>query len=371
VPTVVSPYRVCPLGAHVDHQHGPVLGMAIGLGTRLAFAPASDARVRLASHGFQGGADFALDRAAPGEARGWQRYPRAAAAALGERLPGRPRGLTGTLDGDLPGGGLSSSASLLVACLLAMAHANELELPATELVGLARRAENEFVGVRCGVLDPATIVAGERGRLLEIDTRAVRWRALEPPGAGVRVLVVFTGRGRSLSGTPFNQRVEECRSAARHLARAAGLAPSELLGELPEAVLEQGLAALPLPLRGRARHFLEERRRVRAGVEAWSRGDFAAFGQLMSDSCRSSVENYETGSDEQRALQRCLLATPGVLGARFSGAGHGGCNVALVEADRAGSAREHALAAYRQAVPDLAGAARAFLVDPSDGARVV
>lgn len=368
---VISPYRVCPLGAHVDHQHGPVLGMAIDLATRLAFAPAPDATVRLESAGFPGELRFDLG-APPSSTSGWQRYACASASALREHLPARPRGLVGTLAGDLPGSGLSSSASLLIALLWALAHVNDLALAPDELVRLARRAENEFVGVGSGVLDPATIVGGRRGQLLEIDTRAVRWRALSAPAGAdaVRVLVLFSGRGRALSQTPFNQRVSECRAAARALSDAAGLAPVEALGDLPEAVLAEGLDALPAGLRGRARHFHEERERVRAGALAWSRGDFAGFGRLMSDSCRSSLENYETGSDEQRALQQCLLATPGVLGARFSGAGYGGCNVALVEAGRAESAREQALAAHRAAVPELAPRARAFLVDACDGARV-
>lgn len=371
VRTVISPYRVCPLGAHVDHQHGPVLGMAIGLGTRLAFAPCSEPIVRLESSDFAGEIRFALsDR---GGGRGWERYARGAVAVLRDRLPDPPRGFVGSLDGDLPGGGLSSSASVLLAYVLALASANGLELPPTDLVRLARRAENEFVGVESGVLDPASIVGARRGRLLEIDSRTVRWRTIAAASGAsrVRVLVVFTGRSRVLSRTPFNERVAECRAAARRVARAAGLAPVEVLGDLPEDVLEVGLEELPGPERGRARHFLEERRRVRAGALAWAQGDFAEFGRLMSDSCRSSIENYETGSREQVALQRILCAAPGVLGARFSGAGYGGCNVALVEAERAEVARERVLADYCRAVPSQADSARAFLVDPSDGVRLV
>lgn len=372
VGVVVSPYRVCPLGAHVDHQHGPVLGMGIDLGTILTFVPAPDATVHLESAGFAREVRFDLSDAAAG-GRGWERYVRGAAAVLGDRFPTRPRGIRGSLEGDLPGGGLSSSASVLVAYLLALAHVNGLELSPEDLVVLARRAENEFVGVQSGVLDPASVVAARRGRLLEIDTRETRWRALELGASArdVRVLVVFCGRARSLSNTPFNLRVAECRSAAARIAHRAGLAPVDALGDLPETLLDERLEELPPAERGRARHFLEERRRVRRGAAAWQRGDLVEFGRLMSDSCRSSIENYETGSREQLELQRILAHTPGVLGSRFSGAGYGGCNVALVDAGRAGAVRERLLAEYREALPEPAADARAFVVESADGARVL
>ncbi|MEM7412311.1 MAG: galactokinase family protein [Myxococcota bacterium] len=368
---VLSPYRVCPLGAHIDHQHGPVLGTAIDVGTALAFAPQESPEVVLHSDDFAGSLRFRIDDEAPGE--GWERYARAAVRVLAERLPQPPRGFVGQLSGHLPGGGLSSSASVLVGYLLALAHVNDIALAPSELVRLAVRAENEFVGVRCGVLDPAAIVGSEAGRLLEIDTRAVRWRPLsaDANADAVRFLIVFSGQSRVLSSTPFNARVAECRSAAARIADRHGHAPASRLGDLPEDLLEAGIDALPDGERGRARHFLEERRRVRAGVQAWTRGDFRAFGELMWDSCRSSIENYETGSDEQERLQQILRETPGVVGARFSGAGYGGCNVALVEAATAAAAAHEVLARYRAAVPALAAAARTLLVQPADGARVV
>jgi galactokinase/galacturonokinase len=151
---VVSPYRVCPIGAHIDHQRGPVLGMAIGAWSLLAFAPVSGSKLRMTSDAFPGEAQ--LDLAEPIDVgQGWGRYLRAAAWALRERLPRRPTGLVGSVGGSLPGGGLGSSASILVAYLLALAHANGLTLGPEELVALARRAENEFVGVASGILDPA------------------------------------------------------------------------------------------------------------------------------------------------------------------------------------------------------------------------
>jgi galactokinase/galacturonokinase len=369
---VVSPYRVCPIGAHIDHQRGPVLGMAIGAWSLLAFAPVSGSKLRMTSDAFPGEAQ--LDLAEPIDVgQGWGRYLRAAAWALRERLPRRPTGLVGSVGGSLPGGGLGSSASILVAYLLALAHANGLTLGPEELVALARRAENEFVGVASGILDPVSVVGSRRGRLLCIDTLRSSWRPipLGPSATPYRILIAYSGTTRNLASTRFNQRVAECRAAAARLAELAGRESAEVLGDLPEAVFEAHLDVLPRAEQGRARHFHGECTRVLRGAEVWRRGDLEAFGRLMIESCQSSVGSYETGSLEQIELQRILLATPGVFGARFSGGGYGGCSVALVAEAQAEQARGRVEREFARACPHLEGRARAFLVDGEDGARLL
>ena len=369
---VVSPYRVCPIGAHIDHQRGPVLGMAIGAWSLLAFAPVSGSKLRMTSDAFPGEEQLDLtERSDAGQ--GWGRYLRAAACVLHERLPRRPTGLVGSVSGSLPGGGLSSSASILVAYLLALGHANGLTLGPEELVALARRAENEFVGVASGILDPASVVGSRRDRLLFIDTRRSSWQAipLGPSPTPYRILIAYSGTTRNLASTRFNQRVAECHDAAARLAEFAGCESVEVLGDLPEAVFEAHLAALPRAEQGRAHHFHGERTRVLRGAEAWRRGDLEEFGRLMIESCQSSVENYETGSLEQIQLQRILLATPGVFGARFSGGGYGGCSVALVAEAQAEQARRRVEREFARACPHLERRARAFLVDSEDGARLL
>ncbi len=371
VRVAVAPYRVCPIGAHVDHQNGPVLGMAISAGTVLAFAPSGGSWVRAVSDDFEGEERFDLTgELEPGG--GWGDYLRGAAWALGPRLPAEPVGLVASVGGSLPGGGLSSSASVLVAYLLALADVNGIELSPAEIVALARRAENRFVGVASGILDPASVVGSRRGRLLAIDTRGASWEPIELGGRAEppRVLVAFTGTSRNLAQTPFNERVSDCRRAAARLAERAGRDGVEVLGDLPDEVFQAHGDALPPAERGRARHFFGERERVRRGIEAWRAGDLAVFGSLMAASCRSSIENYETGSPEQIALQQILLDTPGVYGARFSGAGFGGCSLALVETGRAEEAGRRAEEAFVARFPELRGRARVFGVDTEDGARL-
>lgn len=370
-PAVAVPYRVCPIGAHIDHQGGPVLGMAIDAYTVLAFAPSRDGECRFASANFAGEASFSLERLGESLPEGFGRYAAAAAAALLPQVPGRPRGVVGVLEGDLPGAGLSSSASALLAYLTAFAEVNEIELGPVELVERTRLAENRFVGVQSGILDPASIVASRRGHLVSIDTRRSSWEQIAPGPLArpTRFLVAFSGQERNLAATGFNERVEQCRRAARDLASRTGAPTSERLGDLPEASLEALVEDLPEPERRRARHFVEERARVRRGVQAWQRGDLAEFGALMTDSCRSSIENFEVGSPPLLRLQEILQSTPGVLGSRFSGAGFGGCAIALVDEATAEEGRARVAARFREAWPELGERARFFLVESEDGIR--
>jgi galactokinase/galacturonokinase len=372
VQVACAPYRICPLGAHSDHQHGRVLGVAIDARTLLAFAPTERPALVLRSADFEGEVEVDLAGTARPGMPPWGRYAQGAAAVLRERLGAAPRGLVGCLAGTLPGAGLSSSASLLVALLMGMARANDLSLAPRDLVRLAQRAENEHVGVACGALDPSTVVAAKREHLLAIDTARLRWEAipLAADAPRVRFLVAYSGVSRHLAATDFNRRVEECLAAARRLGELAGV-PAQRLGELPDAVFEAHGASLPRELALRARHFFGERARVGEGVDAWRAGDLHRFGALMDASCRSSTLYYETGSSELVRLHEILRATPGVLGSRFSGAGFGGSAIALVEADAAESARAAVEATFRREHPALAARARCFLTESADGARVL
>lgn len=366
---VVSPYRICPIGAHVDHQGGPVLGTAIDAETLFAFAPSGSADCRLESENFEERFDMTMGpkRAAP---EGWGRYFWAACETLLPRISREPRGVVGLVEGSLPGGGLSSSASVVLAYLRAIAHVNGIELTPEELVELSRRAENEYVGVKCGILDPACIVASRRDHLVAIDTQVPRF----DPVAGARAsecvfLVAFSGVDRNLRHTGFNDRVDQCHDAARRLGQIVGATSAEKLGDHDDNVFERHLDALPPTEQKRARHFYEERQRVLAGVEAWRAGDLEKFGRLMNDSCRSSIENFEVGSPEIVALQEMVRETNGVYGARFSGAGFGGCVVALVNASVASACRKTIERTYRQHAPELTSA-YVFLAHPRDGLRI-
>ena len=358
---VISPYRICPIGAHSDHQGGPTLGMAVSAHTVLRFSAEASPTLYLVSDNFPGDVTIDLETLeSVDEHDDWGRYVAAAALVLRDRLPRPPVGFRGRVRGTLPGGGLSSSASVLLAYLTALADVNDVTLSPAEKVDLALRAEREFVGIKVGILDPAAIVGARRGHLLLIDSRDRRW---EPIPLGDRaprfqILVAATGVTRNLADTDYNRRVEECFAACNQLAAFAGRDDVAGLHDLKDAVFEEFGDRLPRNQRLRARHFFSERSRVRRGVELWKQGDLEGFGELMNASCKSSIENWEAGSPELIELQRTLEQTQGVYGSRFSGAGFGGCVVALVKDVEAVKAK-------------LELSVNVFAVESDDGVRVL
>ena len=373
VRVVVSPYRVCPIGAHIDHQGGPVLAMAVGAYTLLPFHVLDSPEVRLTSENYPGVVRFDLSRAGEAGEDDWGRYARGAAFALSDLLAAEPpRGIDGHVVGSLPGVGLSSSASVILAYLRALSAANGLALDSRDLALRALRAERDFVGVRVGVLDPAAIVAARKRHLAAIDSRECRWE-LVPFGEGApeyRILIAYSGVTRNLSSTDFNRRVEECFSAARKLGEAAGREGTRALDDLPDAVLDEHGGRLSPTEALRARHFFGERARVRRALRHWRAGELEEFGAIMNESCRSSIENWECGSKELIEIQDILVRTGHVFGSRFSGGGWGGCCVALVAANEAEDVRSRVERAMREKVPGLRDRAGVFLLEEEDGIRI-
>jgi galactokinase len=362
VRVVLSPYRLCPLGAHVDHQGGAVLGRTLSAGTVLAFAPWQERRIRLHSQ-LLGTLEFPIGQAPdPGH---WGRYAQAAALALEESHQLRS-GFTGFVSGSLVGAGLSSSASVSLAYLLALAHANGLALTPGDLVRLEYRLEHDLLGLQIGILDPATIVSGQAGALLHIDTLSQAVTSIpDPPAAGDWAwLVAYSGLSRQLTQSGFNQRVAECRQAAEQLSPGAAR-----LSDVPGEVFASHQGELPENLRRRAAHYFGEVERVRSGAQAWAAGDPGEFGALMNASCASSIHLYESGSPALIDLHDILSQAPGVYGGRFSGGGYGGCVIGLAQREAAGEARETIAREYALQHPELAPQAGVYQVKTGPGLR--
>ncbi|MGD8646676.1 MAG: galactokinase family protein [Desulfobacterales bacterium] len=366
---IASPYRICPLGAHIDHQGGPVLGMTINAYTLLAFAPTADGTVRLKSKNYPGKAVFELDRIPETTGGSWDVYVRAAALALKETYPIN-KGIAGVLDGMLPGCGLSSSASVLLAYLHAFAAANQIRLQPWDYVHLTQRAENKYIGLENGILDQASIVFGHKDRLLHIDTKEKKIRELpKPPEKNpYRILVAYSGYSRELTTSGYNTRVQECRQAAARLSHLAGSGLVRILSDVPDKIFDRYGHKLAPEIGRRANHFFSEVQRVRKGVIAWRQGSLDEFGQLMLASCRSSMEQYECGIQPIFDLQEIVSSADGMLGSRFMGGGFGGCVVGFVKRDRAEAAAANIQQAYRKLHPEVADAAKIYLADSADGA---
>jgi len=370
ISVIASPYRICPLGAHIDHQGGPVLGMTINACTLMAFQAQPDDKVRLTSRNYPGKVHFNLLEIGDSTGSFWGVYPRAAALTLKERFDIK-HGICGLLDGMLPGCGLSSSASVLLAYLHALAHVNGLRLSAWDYVNLTRRAENKYIGLNNGILDQTSIVFGKKRHLLHIDTVEKEVRELEDRRgeSDYRIIVAYSGYSRELTTSGYNSRVEECRTAASELSNLAGTGEAEVLAAVDRSVFERHGAGLQQHIRKRAAHFFSESQRVAEGIEAWRGGDIEVFGHLMNESCRSSIEQYECGVPAVCDLQQIVSGADGVYGSRFMGGGFGGCVVGLAKSSSATVTARQIEAAYKQLHPEVAEQAFVYLGRSDNGVR--
>ena len=212
---IFSPYRVCPLGAHVDHQHGLVTGFAINKGVDLWFNVQDDAQVNLISRSFEGEVHFDLAKRSEVREKHWGDYARGAKYALKKRFE-LTHGIDGVLQGSLPVGGLSSSAAVLIAYVMAFAKANGITLQPFEVVQIASEAEREYIGLNNGLLDQACIALGKKDGLLFLDCDSNEWRIIKrnPKMADFEIGIFFSGLTRSLVNSDYNLRVFECKTAA-------------------------------------------------------------------------------------------------------------------------------------------------------------
>jgi len=371
---VEAPLRICPLGAHVDHQGGVVTGMTVDRQVVMAAVPEKEAVVRVTSLDFPGEVVVELGDQVPTRAGNWGDYVRAAVAVLFKERP-LQNGFRAVIGGDLPGAGLSSSAAVLVAYLLALTRVNEIDISREGISGLVQRAENEYVGVASGRLDQSIILFAELGHLTRVDCSDLSIEQVPYPSGrkDVGVLVAFSGVGRALAGSGFNNRVSECHEAARLLLELGGEAPREhpVLSDVQPEIFERFSDDLPQIQRRRAAHYFGEQRRVLHGVDAWRQGDLDRFGALMTSSGASSIHNYESGTAELVTLYEALRDAPGVYGTRFSGGGFGGSCIALIEPEAGASVIEAVERRYDSAHPEAAAKASFHICCPGGPAQVL
>jgi len=375
---IFSPYRVCPLGAHVDHQHGLVSGFAIDKGVDLWFNTTTDGSVHLSSRSFPVPAEVNLridDRTRVKEGN-WGDYVRGAKYALSKRFVLK-HGIDGEIAGSLPVGGLSSSAAVLIAYVMAFAKANEITLTKMEVIKIASEAEREYIGLNNGILDQACIALGERGKLLFLDTATGQYRLIEPGEdlANYEIAIIFSGLTRSLVNSDYNLRVSECRTAAwcMQAYHDQPIKPLDqtFLRDVPYELYEASRDKMPARFARRAEHFYTEYKRVRKGVTAWETGNMELFGQLIKQSCESSIHNYECGSAELIKIYDCLKDLEGVYGGRFSGAGFKGAVIALVDPAHKQAVEDYITRNYLAEYPEYKKTFKIYWVHSDDGARFV
>ena len=377
-----SPYRICPLGAHVDHQHGLVTGFAFDSGIKFLFSETESGKVEMASLSFEGLMTFNVQRPVDERQNNWGDYLRGAVWALQQDFQLK-KGVRGIVKGSMPIGGLSSSAALLCGFVMAMSKVNNLNLDKMQVIHYASQAERIYVGLNNGVLDQACVVLCESDKLLFLDTKNLHYELI-PFAANLRkndsdhtsdlpfkLGVFFSGVTRKLTGTDYNLRVSECKTAAWIMQAYEDIPLKELqetrLRDIEEDVFKKYEHAMPERFAKRARHFYTECDRVEDGVEAWKNGDIKRFGQYVFESCESSMNNYECGSPELISLYKILRRTEGVFGGRFSGAGFKGACIAMVDPAKEDSIRQFVTEEYLKEYPQYKDSFELFFCNPCDG----
>lgn len=367
-----TPYRICPLGAHSDHQLGLITGFAIDKGIHIAYGPKENGVIEIQSMQFEKRAQWHVLATPTEKENDWADHLRGATIALNKRYPLR-RGLCAVIDGELPIGGLSSSAAVIITFLSALCTMNGITLTPTELITISQEAENKYVGVSCGKLDQSCEVYCKKDNLLYMDLLNDSYELIpqHPDMKPYKFAIFFSGIERSLAGSAFNMRVDECRSAAYALKAYAGMEYGKFeetyLRDVPYEVYLEYKDRLPENWKKRAEHWYSEFFRVQKGVEAWRRGDIEEFGRLSFESGNSSIYSWETGSPELKTLYEIMTRTKGIYGGRFSGAGFKGCCMAIIDPDYEESIVENVTREYLECFPELEGKFSAHICESADG----
>jgi len=263
------------------------------------------------------------------------------------------------------------------AYLLALADVNGLDISKKEFIELSSYIENNYIGLNNGILDQASNLLSRDGYLLYLDTRTEEYELVKKPDSmpEFEIIVVYSGISKTLISTDYNNRVDECKAAAWFMQAATSEQISSFkevrLRDIDESVYEKVVNELPERFRKRARHFFEENKRVVEGVKAWRAGDLKRFGELMFQSGESSIKNYECGCPELISIYEILRDTPGVYGARFSGAGYRGCCIGLVNPEYKESIKEKVSREYLEKYPHLENVFQINFCKTDNGARIL
>lgn len=367
------PYRVCPIGAHIDHQRGISTAFAIDQYLYLAFVPNENRQVRLASLNYPGEIKIELGASDYPLKKDWGDYARGAVKVLQEQFE-LSRGIDGVIYGEWSECGLSSSAAVGIAYLLALEYVNGIDIKPRGNIELDRKIENEYLGINNGILDQTAIIRARENRLTFIDCRTGRafLYEMKPILRPFSILIFFSGIKENILKTHYNKRFAECREAADFILRNIGMSDmfEPVLGEIPEIFFHTAKEFMPETLRKRAEHFYKECARVKEGVKAFKKGALFTFGMLMNQSCESSIHNYECGRAELIDIFDILRSIDGVYGARFAGAGFRGCCVALIDDNYTDKIIEIARKDYLRLYPHLADKIRMAVCKTSSYATI-
>ncbi|MBN2200985.1 galactokinase [bacterium] len=360
-----APGRVNLIGEHTDYNDGYVLPVAIQFSVTVLASPRTDGRVNLVSADFDSRVSFSLDEPLIRDASaGWSDYPK---GVMSEFLQAglRPCGMDAVYRGDVPiASGLSSSAAVETAFAVLIRRMNGFAIGDTDLARLCQAAENRFVGMNCGIMDQFISALGQANAALFLDCRSLGYEIVPFPSDLYDVVILNTRKKRELTGSEYNERRSQCEEGVRLLSGA--LPGIRALRDVSTAEFERHAPGLPETVRRRCRHVVEEDQRVLDFVTALRSRDEASIGRLLLESHASLRDLYEVSCPELDAMVDIAMSVPGTVGARMTGAGFGGCAVAVVRRGTGKALAEAVLEEYPKRTglcPEL------YETRPSEGAR--
>ena len=360
-----APGRVNLIGEHTDYNEGFVLPAAIEFYCWVAAATRTDRNLVLHSKNYNETVEANLDSISAAREKHWAKYPLGVAWALGNA--GKHLcGANVLISGDVPiGSGLSSSAAIEVAVGLALLHQSGIPIDRTELAKLCQKAENNFVGMRCGIMDQFVCCFGRASHALLLDCRTLEFELVKLP-PGIQLVICNTMVKHELGTSEYNVRRAQCEEGVRKL--RAVLPGIRALRDVTLTQLEEHHKLLDPQVYARCRHVITENARVLSAVRALENGDLQALGMLMRGSHHSLRDDYEVSCPELDLMTEIALNQRGVIGARMTGGGFGGCTVNLVESIAVDAFKEAVAAEYSSKTgrnPDI------FVSSASDGAGQV
>lgn len=338
-----APGRVNLIGEHTDYNDGFVLPAGIEFYCWVAAAPRNDRKLVIHSENLKETVEANLESFSPAAKGQWSNYPVGVAWAL-ERAGKRLGGANLLVTSDVPlGAGLSSSAAIEVSVGFALLHQSGLAIDLSELAQLCRKAENEFVGAHVGIMDQFVSCHGRASHALLLDCRSLEYKLVKLP-AGFQLFICNTMVKHELASGEYNRRRAECEEGVRALRKV--LPGIRALRDVSLAQLEEHRALLNPTVYSRCRHVIGENDRVQSAVRAFGAGDIPSLGPLMRESHRSLRDDYEVSCKELDLMVEIASAQPGVVGARMTGGGFGGCTINLVESSAVDAFKQSVAAKY-------------------------
>lgn len=373
---VKSPLRICPIGAHSDYQGGRVTGMTIDASVDMVYAPREDNYIQIQSMDFPDKEIFSFSHELEYIPGFWGTYIRGAVQALQQDYVLKV-GLNAVVEGKLPIGGLSSSAAVTTAYLMALCDVNDIEVSKMDIIMYSHWVETQFIGLKNGILDQSANVLSMNNQLMVMDCLTNEYEMVDKGNAfeDFEVIVVYSGISKNLMGTDFNNRVDEARVAGWLLLEMAGEPLPALedvkLRNIPVEIYEEYKNQIPARFAKRAAHYYTEQARVLEGSKAYAQGNIEKFGQIMFESGNSSFYQQESGIPEMKTIFDILQNAEGVYGARPSGAGYRGAVIGLINPAYKDQIKEQIDNVYPTEHPEIKDVYEVNFCKIDDGARYV